>query len=171
MISLTKVDKTSLALPVNRNTITLRTTGWCEWPSWWIRVVPVMTSKLWLQTRNPDEYCAKNRVQNIKDWPTCRHVCVVLKKKMSSGSFLISVKLCSFRWAMLQCLESMKWWEWWKKWLVLLLRYNTNTYRKKAKKTIFFFAEKPVSWSTFQISTIQTGHKSANHNIATNTES
>jgi hypothetical protein len=35
----------------------------------------------------------------------------------------------------------------------------------------FLFAEKPVSWSVFQKSTIQTGHKIANHYIATNTAS
>jgi hypothetical protein len=35
----------------------------------------------------------------------------------------------------------------------------------------FFFAEKPVSWSIFQINTIQTGYKSANHYVATKIES
>jgi hypothetical protein len=67
---------------------------------------------------------------------------------------------------MLQWLEIMKWCECGKKGLILLLRYNTNTWGRKQRKPSIFFAEKPVSWSIFKISTIQTGHKSANHYTA-----
>jgi hypothetical protein len=121
--------------------------------------------------KNRDEYCAQNRVQKLKYWPTCRQIWVLFWNKIFSWSFLISMKLHSFLWAMLQWLENMKWWGSGRKWVVLVLRYNTNICRKKVQKTTKYFCWK-VSF-LFNISTKYHPNmsKSANHNVAKNNDS